>query len=163
MTAIMDVGTFKQTLVSLPLSKQRLVGAKFIANVLDLTDDPRLRNALKVASNPDVSPEELQLAYFSTHSVYVENHPRSDLAELDWKKQAAHFIAEALMVCLAPTYSEAQKHHLAEKVATYCQMARICSSVNHQGDYPSFAATDGAVKNEIQLQFRILTDFVTHI
>jgi len=162
MDAIMDVKTFKQKLVSLPLSKQRLVGAKFIANVMDLTVDPRLRSALNVASNPDAVPEELQLAYYAAHSAYVENNPRSGLDEMDWKKQAAHFVSEALMVCLAPTYGEAQKHHLAEKVATYCQMARICSSVNHQGDYPSFASADAAVKQEAQVQFRILTDFLAH-
>jgi hypothetical protein len=160
MTAITSVETFKKELASLPLTEQRLVGAKFVLNVLDLVEDTRIGDAQAVAGDPNASAEELQRAYRVAHSAYVENHPRSDLAELDWRKQAAHFVAEACMVCLAPAYSEARMHHVAEKAATYCQMARICSSVGHEGEYPSFAAADDAVKKEINAQYQIVADFL---
>lgn len=160
MPTITNSESFRQSLSALTIAQQRLVGARFIANVLDLTDDARIRNAQATASKEDVDAEELQSAYHAAHSSYIENHPRSDLAELDWSKQAAHFVAEACMVCVAPTYSEAQKHHLADKVAKYCLMARICSSVGHEGEYPSFDATDEAVKKETQEQQEILSEFL---
>lgn len=160
MPEITSSESFRQSLSELPIAQQRMVGARFIANVLDLTTDARLENAQETAGRREVDAHELESAYHAAHSAYVENHPRSDLAELDWSKQAAHFVAEACMVCLAPTYSEAQKHHLAEKVAKYCLMARICSSVEHEGDYPNFDASDEAVKKETHAQRDILSSFL---
>jgi hypothetical protein len=161
MAAITSVETFKQTLASLPLSKQRVLGARFVSNVMDIAEDPRIRNAQAVAGDPEASAEELQQAYRSAHAAYVENNPRSGFEELDWKKQAAHFVAEACMVCLAPAYSEVQMYHVAEKAASYCQMARVCSSVSHEGEFPSFIDADEAVKKEIHAQYRIADDFLS--
>ncbi len=160
MPTVDSLDAFKQTLVKLPSARQRLVGARFIGNVLDLVVDHRIRDAQAVASDPAAAAEELRRAYHAAHSAYAENNPRSDLAELDWRRQAAHFVAEACMVCLAPLYGEVREHHIADKVASYCQMARICASIRHQGDYPDFQATEEAARKEIQAQFRLLEDFV---
>ena len=102
---------FNKALSSLPLSQQRRVGARFIANVLDLTDGSCTKHAQRVAEKSDITAEELQNAYQAVHSIYVITHPRSDLSELDFKKQAAHFVAEACMACLAPTYEHYRSHH----------------------------------------------------
>lgn len=151
---------FKQSLSSLTLAQQRQVGARFIGNVLDLTDGRCTEQARKVAAKSDVSTEELEQAYRAVHTVYVATHPQSDLSELDFRKQAAHFVAEACMVCVAPTYEERDTHHLAERVAGYCRMARICSSIQHQEEYPKFMDAEVALKNEIDAQYRILNEFL---
>jgi hypothetical protein len=39
-------------------------------------------------------------------------------------------------------------------------MARICSSVGHEGEYPGFDATDEAVKKETREQQEILSVFL---
>ncbi len=151
---------FKKALSSLPLDQQRQVGAKFIVDVLDLTDGSCAKHIQDIADRSDVTAEELENAYRSVHSVYVATHPRSDLAELDYGKQAAHFVAEACMACLAPTYEEYRTHHLAEKVAGYCRMARICSSIRHDEQYPSFTDAEEALKIELDAQYQIVNEYL---
>lgn len=163
MNKITTMKAFNQVLSSLSLAQQRQVGARFIANVLDLTDGRCTQHAQIIAEKPDVSVEELENAYRAVRSVYVSTHPRSDLAELDYKKQSAHFVAEACMVCLAPTYEEYHTHHLAEKVAGYCRMARICSSIPHEEELPTFTHAEEALKKEMDGQFQILNDFLENL
>ncbi len=151
---------FKNALSSLSLAQQRQVGARFIANVLDLTDGSCTKHAQSIAEKSDVTAEELEHAYHEVHLVYVATHPRSDLAEMEFGKQAAHFVAEACMVCLAPTYGGNRKQHLAEKVAMYCRMARTCSRIQHEQDYPKLADAEESLKKEIDAQYRILTEFL---
>lgn len=151
---------FKKALSSLSLAQQRQVGAKFISNVLDLTEGSCTKNAQMVAERNDLTAEELENAYHAVHSVYVATQPRSDISGLDYKKQAAHFVAEACMICLAPTYEEYRAHHLAEKVAGYCRMARMCSSIQHEEEYPIFSDAEESSKKEIDTQYRILTEFL---
>jgi hypothetical protein len=151
---------FNQALSSLSLAQQRQVGARFIANVLDLTDGSCTQHARAIAEKNDVTAEELENAYRAVHSVYVSTHPRSDLSELDYQKQAAHFVAEACMVCVAPTYEKSHTHHLAEKVAGYCRMARICSSIQHEAEYPKFMDAEESLKKEMDTQYQILSEFL---
>jgi len=151
---------FRKALSSLSLARQRQVGARFIANVLDLTDGRCTEHAQKVAEKSDVTPEELENAYHAVHSIYVATHPRSGFSVLDFRQQAAHFVAEACMVCLAPTYEEYGTHHLAEKVAGYCRMARICSSIQHEEEYPRFMNAEESLKKEMDAQYQILSAFL---
>ena len=150
---------FKKALSSLSLAQQRQVGARFVANVLDLTDDPEVKNAQKIAEKAGSTAEELNSAYHKVHAVYVATHPRSWFTELDYAKQAAHFVAEACMVCLSPTY-DALHHHLADRVAMYCQMARTCAAIQHEGEYPKFAGVEEVVKKEVDSQYRILSEYL---
>ena len=153
---------FNKALSALPLSQQRRVGAKFIANVLDLTDGSCTKHAQSIAEKSDITAEELQDAYHAVHSIYVATHPRSDLSVLDFRKQAAHFVAEACMVCLAPTYEQYRTHHLAEKVAGYCRMARICSSIQHKDEHPKFTDAEQSLEKETDAQFQILNKFLAN-
>ena len=107
-----------------------------------------------------MSAEDLERAYHSVHSVYVHTYPRSDLSPLDYKQQSEHFVAQACLHCLAPTYYDAKRHHLAERVATYCIMARTCASIDHEGNYPRFTQTEDLVKQEIETQYQILDKFL---
>lgn len=147
-------------LASLSPQQQRLVGAYFIKHVLDLTKDNNIIHAQSIAATSDAKAEDLLDAYHSAHTSYVKSNPRSGLNALDWGKQAEHFVAEACMTCLAPTYPEASKHHLAQSVSMYCLMARTCSSINHEGDYPTFNTSEEVMKKEVDEQYRILNEFL---
>jgi DNA polymerase II small subunit/DNA polymerase delta subunit B len=67
------------------------------------------------------------------------------------------------MHCLSPTYYDAEKHHLAERVSTYCIMARTCASIDHEGKYPKFTETEDLVKKEIDTQYEILSKYLDSI
>ena len=160
MDKITNNETFKKTLSVLPLNQQRQIGARFVENVLDLTDERCTQNVKNLAKKSDITPEELEMAYHVVHSVYVATHPRSDLTELDYCKHAAHLVAEACMNCVSPTYGERKIHHLAENVASYCRMARICSSLHQGKENPNFSDAEEAMNKEMEAQFKILNSFL---
>jgi len=157
---ITDLKTFKKALSTLTLAQQRQVGARFVENVLDLTDGRCTKHAQSLAAQSDISPEELEMAYNAVHAVYVTTHPRSHFSELVFSQQAAHFVAEACMTCVAPTYSALPTHHLAENAASYCRMARICASIEHDKENPSLANAEKAMNKEMNTQFQILTEYL---
>lgn len=151
---------FQQALADLPVKKQRQVGAKFIGNVLNLTAEPRFRDVLALLEKPEQSAEELLDGFHSIHALYVQTHPRSDLSQLDYARQAEHFIAEACLVCLSPVYEEAKVHHLAQKAAMYCCMARTCAGIKHDEEAPQLSQSEAMLSKEIQDQYRLLSDFL---
>lgn len=155
MTGLTNIKDFPNCLNALPLRTQRQVAAGFISDVLDLRDDPRIRHAVAVAAKGDATPEELAAAYHAVHAIYVESNPHSDLSELDFGRQAAHFVAEACLVCLSPLYEKAATCRLAHKVAMYCRMARTCASLRHDEETPDFAALGPIVERTLQAQYRI--------
>ena len=160
MTKINSRQAFQQALADLPVNKQRQVGAKFIGNVLNLTSEPRFRHVLTLLEKPDLTAEELLSGYHSIHAHYVETHPRSDLSQLDYAQQAEHFIAEACLVCLSPVYEETKIHHLAQKAAMYCCMARTCASIKHDEEFPNLAQSQEMLAKEIRDQYRLLSEFL---
>ena len=164
MTKITTNQAFRDALGSLTLAQQRAVSAKFIENVLDLAHESCIKQAQSILGKMDqISAEDLEKAYHTVHSVYVHTYPKSDLSLLDYRQQAEHFVADACMHCLAPTYYDAKKHHLAERVSTYCIMARTCASIDHQGNYPTFTETEDLVKTEIVAQYVILGEYLDSI
>ncbi len=160
MSKITTNESFIDALASLSLQQQRLVGAGFIKNVLDLTKDKHIIHAQSIAATSDAKAEDLLDAYHAVHTCYVKTNPRSDMHALDWTKQAEHFVAEACMTCLAPTYPEASAHHLAQRVSMYCLMARTCASINHEGDFPTFETSEEVTKREINEQYRMVNEFL---
>jgi hypothetical protein len=150
----------RNAFASLSLGQQRRVGARFVGNVLDLTDDPHVKNGQEIAGKAGVSADELNDAYHRVHAVYLATHPRSGCTELDYKQQAAHFVAEACMICLSPTYPERHTAHIADRVAMYCQLARHFSAVRQEGGYPKFDGVEEAVKNEVDSQYEILSKYL---
>ena len=152
--------SFRKALTFLSHKQQRLLGACFIKNVLDLTTNKQIIQAQTVAASSDATTDEIQQAYHSAHSSYIESHPHSGLDALDWAKQAEYFIAKACMTCLDPACQEGPSHHLAQRVSMYCMMARTCANINHDGDYPTFDNTEEVTKKEVDDQYRIVNDFL---
>ena len=151
---------FVKTLASLSLAEQRYLGAQFIFCVLDIIDEPRLKNIMNSINKKGNSAEELHSAYKMAHSFYVETHPHSGLEELDFKRQAIHMVAEACVNCLAPIYQEVTTLHLAQKVAMYCRMAITCWNIAHDQDSPSFSQAEIEVTKLIQSQYTQLNDYL---
>ena len=160
MTQINSQQAFQQALADLPVKRQRQAGAKFIGNVLDLTSEPRFRDVLTLLEKPSLTAEELLDGYHSIHALYVQTHPRSDLSRLDYARQAEHFIAEACLVCLSPVYEETKVHHLAQKTAMYCCMARTCAGIKHDEEVPQLANSQEMLAKEIQDQYRLLSELL---
>jgi hypothetical protein len=160
MTQINSQQAFQQALADLPVKKQRQAGAKFIGNVLDLTSEPRFRDVLTLLEKPNLTAQELLDGYHAMHALYVQTHPRSDLSKLDYARQAEHFIAEACLVCLSPVYEETKVHHLAQKAAMYCCMARTCAGIKHDEEVPQLVQSQEMLAKEIQDQYRLLSEFL---
>lgn len=87
-------------------------------------------------------------------------HRYPGTSTLDYAKQAEHFIAEACLVCLSPVYEETKIHHLAQKAAMYCCMARTCAGIKHDEELPSLALSQDMLAKEIQDQYRLLSEFL---
>lgn len=160
MIQINNQQAFQQALADLPVRQQRQIGAKFIANVLDLTSEPRFRDVLTLLDKPALTAQELMDGYHSVHAIYVRTHPRSDLSQLNYAQQAEHFIAEACLVCLSPVYEEAKVHYMAQKAAMYCCMARTCAGIKHDEEAPQLTQSQGMLAKEIQDQYRLLSEFL---
>lgn len=161
MSKITSNEEFREALSSLALAQQRVVSARFIANVLDLTQDSHIKHVQAMfGTNHDISAENLDSAFQEIHSIYAQTYPRSHFSLLDYSKQAEHFVAEACLHCLAPSYYEAKQYHLAERVSMYCLMARTCASIDHQGNYPKFTDTEDLVKKEVDAQYEILSEYL---
>jgi hypothetical protein len=154
MTRITNYLDFKNRLATLPLRAQRQLAATFIGEVLDLAKDPRIRHAVEVAAKGDATAEELAATHHAVHAIYVESNPQSDLLEMDFARQAAHFVTAACLVSLSPADSKAAPAHLAQKVAMYCRMARTCSSMRHDDDTPDFSALGSVVERLVEGQYR---------
>ena len=154
MVKITDESEFKRQLAQLSLAKQRQLAAQFIEQVLDLTDDRRIADAVAVVKAGDAEAEQLHRTHQAVHACYVETHPRSDLLELDFKHQAAHFVTEACLVCLAPVFECEQNIKLAHKAAMYCRMARTCAGMKHDQEEPDFTGLSEKITAHIQAQFQ---------
>ena len=151
---------FKQALESLSLEEQRVVAARFVADVLDLTDDARVKQAQQVAADPNAEPEALMSAYHLAWRAAVESSVHSDLERVDWHKQTAHFVAKACAESLAPAHQGITWRHLASNVAAHCHMARLCASIEHEAERPSLSGAETALNKQIETQFEILSAYL---
>jgi hypothetical protein len=151
---------FKQILENLSLDQQRVVAARFVANVLDLTQDERVQWAQKVAADPDATPDAIMSAYHSAWHAAMESSVHGDMEPIDWQKQTAYFVAKACAESLAPSHPGVTLRHLASNVANHCRMARLCASIEHEGEQPSLSDAETALNKQIRTQFDILGAFL---
>lgn len=136
---------FKSALAELPLPRQRQLGARFVENVLDLSDDPRVRQAMELAQRGEVGDTELDAVFKAAKSASVESFTRCGV-DADWQCQAGHFVAEAAEACVQPGTPD----DLAWKVAMATRMARNCAGI---------ASGEGTENQEPAFQYQALQDF----
>ena len=161
MSTISTMKEFKAALDSLTDVQQRVLGAQFIAEVLDLTDDNRLRDVQSIAGKAHASAEELLDAYSKARSITVELSLHGDFDLIDFKKQAAHFVAKGCSTCLAPVPVSIKDQHRAWNVAHYCREARICADMGHEEDIESLSEVEKDLHKAIARQYALTSNFLT--
>lgn len=137
---------FKTALAELSLPQQRQVGGLFVENVLPLSQDNRLTGLLSAVKRADVSEDELIALRQAAKSASVESYAPCG-AEANWHCQAAHFVAEAAVACVA-----VKADHPAWHAAMHARMARTCAEIAEGG------GTGGT--DESQAQYDILGRFL---
>ena len=145
--AIHNDAEFKTALNALPVGRQRQVAARFVAEMLPLSSDPRVKAAVELALRPDISEAELAGVFQSANTARVESFTQCG-KECDWSARAAHFVAEAATACVKPAERGTS---LAWEAAMDARMARASEAVA-QGQ-----GTDNA---EAEKQYRILDAFL---
>lgn len=138
---------FKSALGGLPRAGQRQVAARFAENVLALSTDARVKNAISTAKRADITEDELTAALTSAKKASVDSFTQCG-TECDWGSQAGHFVARAALACLKPAQ---QGDSPAWEAAMHARMARTCEGI------ASGRGTDNA---EAAAQYRILAEFL---
>ena len=76
MSTIIDDKQFRTALNELGIAQQRAVGALFVEHVLDLSEDPRVVNALAAARDAELGEEAMNLVRRSIKAASLEAHAR---------------------------------------------------------------------------------------
>ncbi len=145
--AINNDNEFKVALIALSRAGQRLVAARFAENVLMLSKDAGVKNAINAAKRADITEDELAAAFQSAKKSSVDSFTQCG-KECDWNSQAGHFVAQAAVACLTPTE---RGDSPAWNAAMHARMARTCASI---------ATGRGTDNAESAAQYRILAEFL---
>jgi hypothetical protein len=144
---ISNESDFKAALNNLSRAGQRQAGARFVEDVLDCSQDPRLKSAINSAKRGDITEDELAAASRSAQAASVDSYTQCG-HECDWNSQAGHFVAQAALACLKPA---APGSNTAWDAAMHARMARTCANI---------ASGSGTSNEEDAAQYRILTEFL---
>ena len=101
MSTISNDQEFRAALDTLSTDRQRAVGALFVENVLQLSDDRRIGQAIAAARDSALSEEDLNAARRSAKAASLEAHTRCG-ADGEWSDQAGYFVARAAEACVEP-------------------------------------------------------------
>ena len=93
---------FKAALAALDDVGRRQAAARLVQNVLDLSNDPRVKGALSLVARADASEAEIDIAAAAVSTARVESFTQCG-HDTDWKSQAAHFVAVAAQECVKPS------------------------------------------------------------
>ena len=133
----------------LDMSQQRLLAVLFIKSVIHLNSDAGIGKVILIAENPDSSEDELLNAYKQIKSIATRSYTSCG-HETDWKQQAEHFVASAVMACLTPDEQLVQAKSLVWKTAMQTRMAKNCEMIENDS---------AEVDNEALKQYQIVEKF----
>jgi len=148
MNAIADDVQFKQAVTSLDASEARIIGAKFVQNVVALADDQRLRRVVEVASTRDATGEEVAATLKLAKTIMLDSYTRCG-ADGDWNDQAGYFVARAAVACMTP-FEKGKPGGPAWQAAMSSRLARTSASID----------SDDESASESARQYEILTDYL---
>jgi len=149
MGGISNDSQFQEALDGLDLGRQREVGVLFVENVLALSDDARVTQALNAAKGPGLEAEAMNLVRRSIKLACLEAHTRCG-ADGHWSDQAGYFVARAAEACVEPE-GRSQGKGPAWKAAMNARMARTCLAAEGEED---------SHDSESQAQYQILTSYL---
>jgi hypothetical protein len=160
MSTISNIKEFKAALDLLSDEQQRVLGARFIAEVLDLTDNKRLKESQAIAQQVQASAEDLLAAYSSAQSIAVDLSFHGVLELINFKKQAEHYVAKACAACLFPMPASVKQRYRAWNVAHYCREARMCANLKHEEDTEILATVEKELQKTIARQYELTSEFL---
>jgi hypothetical protein len=149
MSDISNDAQMREAIAGLDIPRQRVLAARFIENVLGLTDDERVGRAIGIAAKPDADEEQLSSALRGVKAAALDAHARCG-SDGEWNDQAGYFVARAAEAAVAP---QVRSHGRgpAWQAALNCRMARTAEATETDED---------AHGSESQAQYRILNDFL---
>lgn len=150
MTQVSSDEEFRKVLDDMDVVRQRVLAARFVQNVLPLSNDKRLAHVVEVAADENATVEELDSVYRSALAAAIEGHTRCG-SEGDWTEQAGYFVARAA----AASVSQAGQadNGPAWQAAMSARMARTCKMID--------ATDDGAHSEEREAQYRMLNEYLS--
>ena len=138
---------FKAALSGLDPARQRRAASRFVARVLDLSGDVRVKAAVEAAQRGDLAEAEREVMFQAANTARVESFTQCG-READWSAQSGHFVAKAAVSCVKPSVAG---ESLAWDAAMHARMARTCQSV---------ASGVGTETREAEAQYAILDDIL---
>ena len=141
---------FKRLLSGLSVKQQRRVGKLFVERVMELSDNPKVRNSLSPCDRDDASITDISDSFATVKSAAIDSYTLCG-READWLKQAEHFVAAAAASCLSPEEQTEQCKTLAWTTAMNARMARVCANIAHGVE---------ADNSEAASQYEILAAFL---
>ena len=150
MTAIHSDAQFRAALAGLSVEQQRRVGKRFLDNISELSDNPKLEKSLALLEGTEVSDQDIADAFRVASTAARDSYTLCG-READWRRQASHFFAAAAAACLGATGKEGQDQELAWNTAMNARMARVCEKI---------AQGEGYDNSEVGEQYKILSDFL---
>jgi hypothetical protein len=148
MTRVSNDTEFRTALDALDPTRQRLVAARFVENVLALCSDERIARVLRVAGNGEASADELAEALKTARATTFDCHTRCG-SEGDWSEQAGYFVARAATAALTPIAQ--MPSGPAWQAALSSRMAQTSKSI---------VTGDDTAGQEGNQQYRILSEFL---
>lgn len=103
---------------------QRVIAARFVTDILEYTDDDRVKRAVDTASKPDASEEELRAAHRSANAAALAAHAKCG-ENSEWEGQSPYFVARAAAAATGKLVLKKGKG-IAWSVAMQCRMASCC-------------------------------------
>ncbi|MCK4833475.1 MAG: hypothetical protein KAT12_01820 [Gammaproteobacteria bacterium] len=151
MSQINNDTEFRQALSDLDEAQQRTVAAMFVEHVLALSDDDRVRRAVKVATDNSASEGEISDALKSAKSAIMDCSTRCG-AEGNWTDQAGYFVARAAVAAVTPA-RQSKSGGPAWQAAMSSRMAQTSILIdNDSGEIPEHS--------ENKWQYGILSDYL---
>jgi hypothetical protein len=126
MTTITNDREFRAALERLDATRQRLVAAHFVENVLPLCTDERIARVTAVAADDKASAAQLVEALKTARAATIDCHARCG-SEGDWEAQAGYFVARAAIAALTPLGQ--LPGGSAWQAAMSCRMAQTSKSI----------------------------------
>jgi len=148
MNEVSNDAVFRNALDSLDATRQRLVAARFVENVIALCSDKRIARVLEVAGDSEAGEEELAEALKTARATTFDCHTRCG-SEGDWSEQAGYFVARAATAALTPMAQ--MPSGPAWQAALSSRMAQTSRSI---------VTGDDTSGQEIMQQYRILSEFL---
>ena len=136
----------KSALGALGPRERRQATALLVRQVLDLTDDARVKASLDLAERDSARDAEFTAAASAVNSARVASYTQCG-HDTNWACQAGHFVARAAQECVKPEVDADG----AWQAAMQARMARICQHI---------AAGEGTSNREAEAQYRALDAYL---